>query len=95
MKTPKEIAESIREEEREQEAIKNLEKSAKLQIQAKKDLDNEIEKANMAIAEIIKATPAEYQSKVIFIKMKIDKLLNELRNGADVEEIKKKLKALK
>jgi len=95
MKTPKEIAESIREEEREKEAIKNLEKSAKLQVQAKRDLDKEIENANKAILEIIKVTPKEHQNKVISIKIEIDKLLNELRNGADVEEIKKKLKALK
>lgn len=87
-------AAAIKEAEREQEIIDNLNKSAKLQIQARKDLDKEIEKANKAILDIIKVTPKEHQSEVIFIKMKIDRLLNELRNGADVEEIEKKIKAL-
>tara|TARA_R110000803_G_scaffold183061_1_gene245431 strand:+ start:111 stop:368 length:258 start_codon:yes stop_codon:yes gene_type:complete len=83
------------EAEREQEIADNLAKATKLQIQARKDLDAEIEKGNAAILEIIRVTPVEHQSQLIFIKMKVDKLLNELRSGGDVEEITKKLKALK
>jgi hypothetical protein len=93
MDKAKKEAEATAEAEREQKFIDNLKKSTKLQIQARKDLDNEIEKANLAILDIIKSTPVEHQATIIFIKMKVDKLLQELRAGADVEEITNKLKA--
>jgi len=88
-------AAAIKEAEREQEIIDNLKKSSKLQVQARKDLDAEIEKGKLAISELIKTIPVHHQGEARVIEMKVNKLLAELRSGADVEDITKKLKALK
>ena len=95
MKTPKEQAKATPEEEREQKTIDNLNKSAAMQVQARKDLNKEMENFNNAVLDIVNKAPNEHKGTILAVKSKVDVLLQQLNNGADVEEIRTKLKALK
>lgn len=95
MKEAKRQAEAVEADKRQAETMKTLAESAKLKKQAAKDLTIRLEAAENALKEFIESIPVAHQMKAITTQNKVNKLLLELKNGADVNDIVKKLNELR
>ena len=94
MKDAKKQAETIAAEERQQATMDNLAKAADNKKQAAKDLKKAMDDSKDAINTIIANAPHEHKQAAINVQNKAIELLAQLKAGADVNEIVRKLKEL-
>lgn len=88
-------AQEIPEENQKAEAIKNLQKTTKLLVDASKQLGSEMKTADKCFQSLItSATPHEQQKAQILVQ-KAKQLINKAKKGGNIEEIVKEIKALK
>lgn len=95
MKNAKKQAESIPQDKRAAKTIETLREAAKLKKQAAKDLEVELEKSEAALKQFVATVPREHRREAILTQNKVNKLLAELRGGANVEDIVKKMNELR
>jgi hypothetical protein len=88
-------AKKIPKDERRAKAIENLNETTKLFKESSKKLDNEMKQADKAFYTIVENAAPEHQQKAIKTVQEAKELIEELRKGGNVDDIVKKLKALK
>ena len=77
------------------ETIHNLSEAARLKKQAAKELKVKLDESEKALKNLIEAAPREHQGAAIAMQNKVNKLIAELKGGADVNDIVAKLEKLR
>ena len=94
-KKAKKKAKKIAPEDREAKAFEYLDKAAKNQEKAARELDGAIKGTNEVFKSIIENTDPLDQAKVQQTVQDVNRLLAEAKNGGNINDIVKNLKALK
>jgi len=87
-------AKDIPEDQRRSKTIENLEETTKIFNDSSKRLDKELQAADKAFYTLVESAPPEHQQKAIKTVQQAKALLEELKKGAKVEDIVKKLNNL-
>lgn len=77
------------------EAMHNLSEAAKLKKKAAKDLGIALDASKKALDTLIESVPREHKGKAIATQNQVNKLIAELKGGADVNDIVAKLEKLR
>lgn len=90
----KKKAKKVKKEKRTEEAFKYLNKATEKQKEAAEGLGKAIDDFNDTMKEVIKNANPEHSAQIANLNSKISKLLNEAKQGKDINEIVSKLKKL-
>ncbi|NIQ13096.1 MAG: hypothetical protein GTO02_01400 [Candidatus Dadabacteria bacterium] len=95
MDKAKKQAEQIPEDKRQEAIIDNLKKATATLNDSSKILDEKIIEANQVMNDTISKVGGDHQQMLADIVVKSNKLLAQLKSGADVNDIVSKIKNLK
>jgi hypothetical protein len=95
MKEAERKAKQIPEDKRLEEIQKNLKQATENVKEYSKQQDIAIKDAGITITNIVENAPKQHKQKLATLLVKSNKLLAQLKAGADVNDIVKKLKELK
>jgi hypothetical protein len=88
-------AEKIPEDKRLEEIQKNLQQATEQIKHSSKELDSALKFASDTMNKAVETAPKEQQTDLSLLVIKSNKLLAQLKEGANVNDIVKQLKALK
>lgn len=91
----KKIAQETPENERLSKSEQYIKEAAENQKKAAQQLNKELEKVDTLFEDILKSVPPKDFAKMQNVLTQVNKLLNDAKNGGDINSIVKQLKTIK